>query len=176
MDKTYRKTVIGMIIPAVLAAIVVSVMTVAQKSIIHGVGRVMMQNWSVRQIMSAYGDLTHAGNGTVVPFYMFFCVFVAFIVIAATIIVISNPKFKDKPKMAVPLFVLYGIAPVFGTIYTTIGGDKLLTDPKLEANITILSTMISFVVSPIMIFVFVFFVMTVVKFIRNAKRAQREAA
>ena len=36
--------------------------------------------------------------------------------------------------------------------------------------------MISFVVSPIMIFVFVFFVMTVVKFIKNAKRAQREAA
>jgi len=176
MDKTYRKSIIGMIIPASLAAIVVIGMTIAQKSIVRGVLRTMMNNREYRQLMRAFGDLSHAGNATVVPYYMFFCVFMSFVVIVATIIVVSNPKFKDKPKMAVLLFVLYGIAPVFGTVYNTIGGDKLLTDPKLEANITILSTVMSLVVSPIMVFMFVFFLVTVIKFIKNAKKAQREAA
>ena len=176
MDKIYRKPVLGMIIPASLAAIIVIVMTIVQKSIVRAVLRALMQNRETRLLMSAFGDLSRVGNATVVPYYMFFCIIMAFVVIVATIIVVSNPRFKTKPKMAVLLFVLYGIAPFFGTIYNRIGGDRLLTDPKLEANITILSTLMSLVVSPFMVIVFVFFLITVVKFIITAKKAQREAA
>ena len=175
MDKTYRKSVIGMVIPTVLATIIIIGMTLAQKSIIRSVMRSIMNDRSLRQIMYASFDLTHAGTGTVAPYYMFFCVLMAFVVIVATIIVVSGERFKAKPKMAVLLFVLYGITPVLGSVYNAAGGDVLLNDPKLATNISILSTVISLVVSPVMVIMFVFFLITVIKFIKNAKKAQRES-
>lgn len=57
-----------------------------------------------------------------------------------------------------------------------VGGDALLNDPKLATNISILEAAISFVISPVMVITFIFFLVTVIKFIKNAKKAKREAA
>ncbi len=174
MDKTYRKSIMGMIIPSVLALAAVTIMTLCQTDIIRAVMRTAMQNRQFHVLMRTYADLSHTGTGKAVPYYMFFCVFMPFVVIAATIIVVSSQKFKAKPGMAVLLFVLEGVAPVLGTVYNVIGGDKLLNDPKLASNVSILSTVMSLTVSPIMVITFVCFLVTVIKFIKNAKKAQRE--
>ena len=176
MDKTYRKSVIGMIIPAVIALAMTIGMTLCQMDIIRALVRNAIRDREFRMVLSAYADVAHIGTGKVVPYYMFFCVIMAFVVIAATIIVVSSQRFKAKPGMAVLLFVLEGIAPVLGTVYNVIGGDKLLNDPKLVNNISLLSTVMSLVISPVMVIMFVFFLVTVIKFIKNARKAQREEA
>lgn len=175
MDKTFRKLIIGMAVPTVIALAVTIIMTVMQKDIIRSFSRFIIRNPSYRRILGSYIDFTKAGGGTVIPYYMFFCVIMSLVVLTATIIVVSVKAFRRKPGAAVLLFVLYGITPVLGTFYNLAGGDKLLNSPRLSTNVDILSTMISLVVSPVMVISFVFFIITVIRFIIRAKKERQMA-
>ena len=93
-----------------------------------------------------------------------------------TVFVISGKANKGKPKKAIPLFIVYAITPVFGSAYVIAGGDKLLNDPALSGNASLLTLLISMAASPVMMVFAIFFVITVIRFIVTAVKYNRSNA
>ncbi len=165
MDKTYRKSVTGMAVTLVIAILITNIMTFFQKNIIDASMRFFDHNSLYRDAFRYSIDFKRMGTGTVIPYYMFFCMFMSLLCFFLTVFVISNKANIGKPKKAIPLFIVYAITPVFGSVYVVLGGDKLLNDPALSGNASILTLAISLATSPVMMVFFVFFMITVIRFI-----------
>ena len=173
MDKTYRKSVTGMAVTLVIAILITNIMTFFQKNIIDAAVDYMKRNGlyfeAIRQGLKF-------GSGTVIPYYIFFCMFMSLLCFFLTVFVISNKANIGKPKKAIPVFIVYAIAPVFGSVYVFAGGDKLLNDPSLSGNASILTLAISLATSPVMMVFFVFFMITVIRFIVTGVKYNRSNA
>ena len=176
MDKTYRKSVTGMAVTLVIAILITNIMTFFQKNIIDAAMRFFDQNSLYRDAFRYSIDFKRMGTGTVIPYYMFFCMFMSLLCFFLTVFVISNKANIGKPKKAIPLFIVYAIAPVFGSVYVFAGGDKLLNDPSLSGNASILTLAISLATSPVMMVFFVFFMITVIRFIVTGVKYNRSNA
>ena len=164
MEKSYKGKLIGMIIPASLAFIVTVLCTVLQKRIIFEVGHFIAKNPQYRQVFK--GRIT--GN-TVIPFYMFFCTAAAVVTIILIACIISKKKWKTNPGSLIAPILTYSVPVVLGLIYNLLGGDKLIYGTA-EANIEILTTVISLVVSPIMVVFFIFFLITMISLYDSSKK------
>ena len=74
------------------------------------------------------------------------------------------------------LIIVYAITPAFGSVYVIAGGDKLLNDPVLSGNSSLLTLLISMATSPVMTVYFVFFIITVIRFLITAIKLSRSKA
>ncbi|MBP5775176.1 MAG: hypothetical protein J6W36_05715 [Clostridiales bacterium] len=176
MDKTYRKSVTGMAVTLVIAILITNIMTFFQKNIIDAAMRFFDHNSLYRDAFRYSIDFKRMGAGTVIPYYMFFCMFMSLLCFFLTVFVISNKANIGKPKKAIPLFIVYAITPVFGSVYVVLGGDKLLNDPALSGNASLLTLLISMATSPVMMVFFVFFMITVIRFIVKGIKYNRSNA
>ena len=173
MDKSYKKTIIGMAVSLMTGMLITTIMTVFQKSILRASIRIVSHNRMWRDMLKASVDFRRMGNGTVIPYYMFFCMLTALVCFILTLIVVSNKSNKGKPGLGIMLFVVYGATIPIGVIYTFAGGDKLLNSPKLAGNASLLSLAMSVVISPVMMVFTAFFAVTVIMFIVKAVKYNR---
>ena len=176
MDKTYKKTITGMAVSLVVAILITNLMTVFQKNVIDAAMHFLKHNSLYKDALMSTVDFKHMGTGTVIPYYMFFCMLTALICFFLTVFVVSKKDWKDKPGKAVMLIIVYAITPTFGSIYVIAGGDKLLNDPALSGNSSLLTLLISMATSPVMCVYFVFFIITVIRFLITAIKLSRSKA
>ena len=176
MDKTYKKTILGMAVSLIVAILITNLMTVFQTNVIDGAMHFLKHNSLYKDALRSTVDFKRMGTGTVIPYYMFFCMLTALICFFLTVFVVSKKAWKDKPGKAVMLIIVYAITPVFGSVYVIAGGDKLLNDPALSGNSSLLTLLISMATSPVMTVYFVFFIITVIRFLITAIKLSRSKA
>ncbi|MCR5060593.1 MAG: hypothetical protein K6A80_06125 [Saccharofermentans sp.] len=165
MEKSYKGKIIGMIIPAALSFIIITVCTIMQQRIINQVGHFIVRNPQYRKIFQ--GQIT---GKNIVPFYMYFCSAAAIITIILIINIVSKKKWKTNPGALIAPILTYSIPVVIGIIYNNLGGDKLIYGSSFGANVDILTTVISLLVSPVMVVFFIFFLITMISLYDNAKK------
>ena len=171
MDKFYKKMVAGMSVSLALTTLILILMTINQRNVIRALHR------SITPRSALYSTTyCHITQDLVIPYYEFFCVLMALLVMIVFIVVVSNKSLKAKPGCGAVLLVLYGITPVLGTFYNIFGGDKMLYSAEFQGNISAVSFATSAVASPLMMVFFVFFVIGTIKFIINAKKLQSQNA
>ncbi len=173
MDKFYKKMVVGMSIPLVLSTLILILMTINQRNIIRALHRQITPRSPFYSTVFA-GHIASSPKDLVIPYYEFFCILMALLVMIVFIVVVSNKNLKAKPGCGAVLLVLYGITPVLGTIYNLFGGDKLLYSEKFQGNISAVSFITSSVLSPFMMVFFVFFIIGTIKFIISAKKLKAQ--
>ena len=169
MDKKFRGKIIGMGIPVVLALIIITIVTLAQQTIIRTVARSLMRSRFARYLVTA-----PLNRGKVVPYYMYFIVLMAAVVLVSFIVMVTSRKLQDKPKAVVFPIVVYSFTVLFGTVYFRFGGDKLLHSKQLSSNVDVITYLLSIILTPVMIVYFVFFVLMIVSFLINANRLQKQ--
>lgn len=168
MDNTYKKNIIAMGIPALLALVIVVICTIFQKDIIRQFARFILIHPEYRKFLSP-GYLAYADK-PIVPVYMFITVFSAVIIFIATSIVVSSKNLKAKPGAGVALIICQVASVTANLIYYVAGGDKLIFGKAATLNCDSLSMVLSMLVSPLMMVFFPFFLVTVITFIVRASK------
>lgn len=175
MDKFYKKMVVGMSVSLALTTLILILMTINQRNVIRALHRSITPRSALYSTIFS-GHIATSPKDLVIPYYEFFCVLMALLVMIVFIVVVSNKSLKAKPGCGAVLLVLYGITPVLGTFYNIFGGDKMLYSAEFQGNISAVSFATSAVASPLMMVFFVFFVIGTIKFIINAKKLQSQNA
>ena len=173
MDKFYKKMVTGMSIPLALSTLILIIMTANQRYIIRALHRSFTPRDTMYKLIFA-GPLSASPKDKVIPYYSFFCLLMALLVMIVFIVVVSNKNLKANPGAGAVLLVLYGITPVLGAFYNLFGGDKMLYGQNVQGNISALSFITSMVISPLMVIYFAFFVIGTIRFIISAKKLKAQ--
>ena len=173
MEKIYKKMIVGMSIPLALATITLVLMTLNQRNIIRALHKqITPRSAMYKQIFA--GHISASPKDMVIPYYEYFCLLMALLVMIVFIVVVSNKNLKAKPGCGAVLLVLYGITPVLGMFYNLFGGDKMLYGQNVQGNISAITFITSSVLSPFMMAFFAFFVIGTIRFIISAKKLSKQ--